>query len=38
MPLAQRDGLPVVAYLIDMALTEAKMIASQPMESSPRSR
>jgi hypothetical protein len=26
-PLAQRDGLPVVAYLLEMALMEARTVA-----------
>jgi hypothetical protein len=33
MPLAQRNGLPVVAYLLDLALMEAKSVASQPPDS-----
>ena len=29
-PLAQRNGLPVVAYLLDMALMEAKTSVGKP--------
>jgi hypothetical protein len=37
-PLAQRNGLPVVAYLLDMALMEAKSAAGQAPGSSNSSR
>jgi hypothetical protein len=36
MPLAQRNGLPVVAYLLDMALMEAKAAVGQAAK--PRDR
>lgn len=32
-PLAQRNGLPVVAYLLDMALVEAKAAVGQSAKS-----
>ena len=32
MPLAQSNGLPVVAYLLDMALTEARAAMSKSTE------
>jgi hypothetical protein len=38
VPLAQRNGLPVVAYLLDMALVEVKTTASRSQEPSERLR
>jgi hypothetical protein len=38
VPLAQRNGLPTVAYLLDMALMEAKTIANRSQEPVERSR
>jgi len=37
-PLAQRSGLPVIAYLLDMALMEAKTAAGQSAKSFDKSR
>jgi hypothetical protein len=37
-PLAQRNGLPVVAYLLDMALMEAKTAAAQSAQPLDRSK
>lgn len=38
VPLAQRNGLSTVAYLLDMALLEVKTIAGRSQESAERSR
>ena len=37
-PLAQQNGLHVVAYLLDMALMEAKTVANQSVSAHDRSR
>ena len=38
VPLAQTNGLPTVAYLLDMALMEVKTIANRSQELGERSR